>query len=188
MNTVEPIRDRAKIDAMKKVLKSESLRNYLLFVMGVNTGLRVSDLLELRVSDVWNTGKPREVVTLKERKTGKARQFRLNQSTSKAIIEYMGSINLENDCYLFVSRKGHNRPISRIQAWEILNSAAKTVGISEKIGTHTLRKTFGYHAYQQGIDITLLQKVFNHSAPSITLRYIGITQDDIDQVYFNLNL
>ena len=62
------------------------------------------------------------------------------------------------------------------------------MGVADPIGTHTLRKTFGYHAYQQGTDVTLLQKVFNHSAPSITLRYIGITQDDIDNVYLNLNL
>jgi site-specific recombinase XerD len=69
-----------------------------------------------------------------------------------------------------------------------LNSAAERVGITESIGCHTLRKTFGYHAYKAGVDLTLLQSIFNHSAQSVTLRYIGIIQDDIDNVYDALNL
>ncbi|MFD1676865.1 tyrosine-type recombinase/integrase [Alicyclobacillus fodiniaquatilis] len=75
-----------------------------------------------------------------------------------------------------------------MQAWKALNKAAKTVGIKERIGTHTLRKTFAYHAYKQGQDITLIQKLLNHSAPSVTLRYIGITQDQMDDVNLTLNL
>jgi site-specific recombinase XerD len=90
--------------------------------------------------------------------------------------------------YLFASQKGKIRPISRVHAWFVLNKAARAVGIEGRIGTHTLRKTFGYYAYKQGTDITLLQQLFNHAAPSITLRYIGITQDDIDQVYIKMNL
>ena len=76
----------------------------------------------------------------------------------------------------------------RQQAYKILNSVAKDVGIKEKIGTHTLRKTFGYHAYKNGYDITIVQKILNHSSPSVTLRYIGITQDKLDDVYMNLDL
>ena len=67
-------------------------------------------------------------------------------------------------------------------------SQARAVGIQDRIGTHTLRKTFGYHAYQTGIDISILQKIFNHTAQSVTMRYIGITQDDMDEVFLNLNL
>ncbi|MCF8011626.1 MAG: tyrosine-type recombinase/integrase [Clostridiales bacterium] len=70
----------------------------------------------------------------------------------------------------------------------MLNEAARSVGVKDKIGTHTLRKTFGYHAFKKGYDITILQKLFNHSAPSITLRYIGITQDELDDVYLSLDL
>ena len=88
---------------------------------------------------------------------------------------------------MFPSRKGSSA-IQRNQAYKILNEAARTVGIQESIGTHSMRKTFGYHAYKSGIDIALLQKIFNHSCPSVTLRYIGITQDSIDDVYLNLNL
>lgn len=190
MNTVEPIRDKEKIEAMKKVLKADNYRNYLLFVLGINTGLRISDLLTLKVQDVIsNKGRVRDSITIRERKTGKERKFMINKASQKAIEGFPSEFrNTPPETFLFASKKGDNAPISRIQAWQVLNNAARTVGIKDSIGTHTLRKTFGYHAYQQGTDITLLQKVFNHSAPSITLRYIGITQDDIDQVYINLNL
>ena len=86
-----------------------------------------------------------------------------------------------------MSRKG-GEAIKRNQAYKVINAAARAVGIHDKIGTHSLRKTFGYHAYQKGIDLSILQKIFNHAAPSVTLRYIGITQDDMDEVYLNLNL
>jgi len=76
----------------------------------------------------------------------------------------------------------------RQQAYRVLNDVAKCVGIKEKIGTHTLRKTFGYHAYNNGYDIAIIQKLFNHSSPSTTLRYIGITQDEMDNVYLSLDL
>ncbi len=190
MNTVEAIKDKRKIEDMKKVLKAHSQRDYLLFVMGINTGLRISDLLQLTMGDVLDKkNKPVQLLVIKEQKTGKERKIRLNENVRKAIQE---TIALKDDVqlgeYLFKSQKGKNKPISRIQAWQVLNDAAKTVGIEGRIGTHTLRKTFGYHAYKQGIDITLLMQLFNHAAPSVTLRYIGITQDDIDQVYIHMNL
>ena len=79
-------------------------------------------------------------------------------------------------------------PISRIQAYRLINEACSIAKIKGSIGCHTLRKTFGYWAYKQGIDITLLMRIFNHSTPSITLRYIGIEREDINNVYVNLNL
>jgi integrase len=87
---------------------------------------------------------------------------------------------MEDKEYLFKSQKGNNKPISRVQAYRILNNASEKIGLKE-IGTHTLRKTFGYWHYQQYKDIALLQELFNHSAPSITLRYIGINQDIMDR-------
>lgn len=188
-STVQPIRDMAKIEAMKKLLASNP-RDYMLFVMGINSGLRVSDLLNLKINDVVDTkGRILDCIRLREQKTGKEKQFPINKNAGKAIKSYLDSVGEHNlDDYLFKSREGANKPITRMTAWTILNDAAAAVGITDNIGTHTLRKTFGYHAYQQGTDITLLQQIFNHSAPSITLRYIGITQDDIDSVYININL
>jgi len=188
MIEVNAIKDKKQIEKMKKVLKSRNLRDYCLFVLGINVGLRISDLLELRISDVVD-GRIKDLITIKEKKTGKTKTFQINKNANTAIREYLDSLGqYDKDWYLFKSRKGDNKPISRVQAWQVLNDAAKAAGINDDIGTHTLRKTFGYWAYKQGIDITLLQKIFNHSASSITLSYIGITQDDINNVYLNLNL
>ena len=190
MNTVEPIRDPGKIEAMKKYLKGQSLRDYLLLVLGINTGLRVSDLLQLRMSElVDDKSKIKEGIVLREKKTGKEKKFPINRAARLALEEFQKASKGYNPSdYLFASQKGKSKPINRQQAWKILSDAAKAVGIMVPIGTHTLRKTFGYHAYKQGVDVELLQKVLNHAAPGVTLRYIGITQDDIDRVYSNLNL
>lgn len=190
MNTVQPIKDKQKIEDMKIVLRASNYRDYLLFVLGINTGLRISDLLQIRLEDIIDAkGKIKESIIIKEIKTGKTRQIIINSSLKKALKEYLATNpDIKSDYYLFRSRKGVNSPISRIQAWHILNKAAQSVAIKENIGSHSLRKTFGFHAYNQGIDITLLQKIFNHSTPSVTLRYIGITQQEINSVYFNLNL
>lgn len=190
MIEVSALKDKKQIDKMKKILKSNNIRDYLLFVMGINVGLRISDLLKLRICDVVENEKVKNQVTVLEGKTKKTRVFTINKSTATAIKEYLYTLNNTYDpqWYLFKSRKGDNKPISRVQAWQVLNDSAKLAGVTEDIGTHTLRKTFGYWSYKQGIDITLLQKIFNHSSPAITLRYIGITQEDIRDVYNNLNL
>lgn len=171
MKFVEPIQEEKKIEAVKKNLlggNHYNYRDYLLFTMGgINTGLRVSDLLKLKYTDVLDDkGKFKSHITIKEKKTGET------------------SLN----GYIFVSRKGENKPITRQRAWQVINEAAQAVGIQDEIGTHTLRKTFGYHARMKGVSIELIQKLFNHSAPSITMKYIGITQDELDNDYFNLNL
>ena len=189
MEHVEPIRDRKKINAMKKYLKGSRTRDWCLFVLGINSGLRISDLLRLTVGDVlddWDQVKAR--ISLKEKKTGKSKNFPISDTAKKAILEYLEDTNgINRGAPLFVSRKG-GEAIKRNQAYKVINAAARAVGIRDKIGTHSLRKTFGYHAYQKGIDLSILQKIFNHAAPSVTLRYIGITQDDMDEVYLNLNL
>lgn len=173
MKHVQPIRDRGKIETMKEILYRQSPRNHFLFVLGINTGLRISDLLPLRVGDV----RGRTHIVLCEKKTGKERRFLLNQTVKNAILAYTKGMGDEE--YLFPSYQT-DKPITRIQAYRVLREAAEETGLNS-IGTHTLRKTFGYFFYQRTKDVALLQSIFNHSAPSITLRYIGITQDIIDQ-------
>lgn len=175
MELVQPIREREKIQEIKDILKRNGYRDFLLFIAGINTGLRISDLLKLKVSDVKN----KDHIIIKEQKTGKSKRFLINGSF-KANLE--GYINIMNDDdYLFPSRKGTNQPLTRTQAYRIINDACKKAGIKDQIGTHTLRKTFGYHHYQQFKDVAILQDIFNHSAPSVTLRYIGINDDMKDQ-------
>ena len=178
--TVQPIRSKDKIEEIKQLLKQQSLRDYFLFVMGINCGLRISDMLQLRVQDV--AGK--EHLRLREGKTDKFKKFRLNASLQNEIARYVAG--RYDDDYLFPSRKGI-QPITRIQAYRILSNAAKQVGI-EEIGTHTLRKTFGYHFYKKTNDVAMLQDIFNHSAPVVTKRYIGISQDEIDQAIDEFSL
>lgn len=189
MNEVEAIKNKKQIDKIKSILKKNNYRDYLMFVMGINTGLRISDLLNLQLKDVLNeNGLIVDSIKIKEKKTGKTKMFFLNDSATKALVDYIKTTNYDSNTYLFASRKGENKPISRVQAYRILNDACYQAKIEGSIGCHTMRKTFGYWAYKQGIDITLLMKIYNHSAPSITLRYIGIEQEDINNVYINLNL
>ncbi|TRM08780.1 site-specific integrase [Lentibacillus cibarius] len=180
MNEVQPIRDPEKIENMKQILLQHSYRDWFLFVMGINTGLRISDLLQLQVKDVLN----KTHVTIREKKTDKTKRFRINTELQEHISKYARGKG--PDDYLYRSKRS-NEPIQRVQAYKILKDAAKEAGI-EDLGTHTLRKTFGYHFYKRTKDVALLQDIFNHSAPSITLRYIGINQDIIDQALDDFSL
>lgn len=180
MKIVQPIRDKEKIAEIKDILRRQSLRDWFMFVAGLNTGLRIGDLLQLRVSQVKN--KTHIIIT--ESKTEKEKRFRINESFAEVVDFY--TKGMSEDDFLFPSRKG-DKPIGRVQAYRILNSAAKSVGL-EEIGTHTLRKSFGYHFYQKTKDVALLQEIFNHSAPSVTLRYIGINQDVMDKAINDFSL
>lgn len=175
MQLVQPIRNKEKIEEIKSVLKENGTRDLLLFSMGINTGLRISDLLKLRVIDV----KGKSHVEIKEQKTGKVKRFPILGNLQSMLEEYTKNKGLSE--YLFKSRNGENKPLTRVMAYIIINNTCKKCGITDNIGTHTLRKTFGYHHYQTFHDVAILQYLLNHSSPSITLRYIGIAQDNVEQ-------
>lgn len=186
MNYVQPIREQEKIEEMKRELKKSGTRDYLLFYMGINTGLRISDIIKLKVKDILNQDRTMKThIDIIEEKTEKKKKFKINNGLVEELRQF--TLNMDFEEYIFQSRKGNNKPITRIQAYRILNNAGEKIGL-EEIGTHTLRKTFGYHFYNQTKDIALLQELFNHASPSITLRYIGINQDKIDQAYDNFSL
>jgi site-specific recombinase XerD len=184
---VDPIKDIRKITAIKRILKKQSLRDLLLFVFGINTGLRVSELLSLRVGDIWEDGKFKEFLYIKDAKTSEERAFYLNQNVREAAKHYLETFDFSTDDYLFKSKK-NQQPISRQQAYRIINCAAKEVGIPGKIGTHTLRKTFGYHAYRKGIAISILMNIYHHHSPGETLRYLGIDKNEKLPVKVDVNL
>jgi site-specific recombinase XerD len=188
MNTVGPLRDKKQIEIIKIYLKSKNIRDNLLFILGINTNLRISDLLKLKLEDVWTGKKCNEYITLKENKTGKLKKIMINESIDKAIREYVKEIKPHMDDFLFKSRNSSNKSISRQQACNILRNAGDYCGIEESISPHTLRKTWGYWAWKSGISLVLIMEAFNHSSISITKRYLGILQDDLDNVYINLNL
>ena len=180
MNYVQPIRDLDKLDAIKKYLRLRNLRDWMLFVAGINSGLRISDLLLLRVEDVGG-----KHIVLKETKTRKRKWIRIVPKLRRAFDSYTPDMN-DRD-FLFRSREGGNKPISRARAYQVLREAARVHGL-DHIGTHTMRKTFGYHFYQQYKDVALLQRIFNHANQSVTLRYIGIDQDAMDQAMSKFGL
>jgi integrase len=174
---VQPIRDYELITDMKWSLKKWcGDRDYILFLLGINTGLRVSDLLNLKVKDI----KRKKKITVKEGKTEKPRIIHLT-NIYEELNEYIKTVDGKE--WLFPSRKG-DKPITRIQAYRQLNKAAKMVDIEDGIGTHTMRKTFGYWHYKQFKDVGQLQMILNHAHPEITLKYIGITAEEIEN---NLN-
>lgn len=185
MNTVEPIRDKEMVVDIAEYLRVRSFRNFVMFIFGIYSGLRISDILEQRVRDVRDSkGKIKSHIYIREMKTGKEKRFVINDELKYVLEEYVqGKHDYE---YLFKSRKGLNKPITREHAYYILNDAAKAFGL-ESIGTHTMRKTFGYHLYQETKDAVSLQKIFNHSHVSITLLYIGVTQDMKDSMVKKLS-
>jgi len=199
MNIVEPIRDIKTIKNIRSILKSQSTRNELLFILGINVGIRVSDILKLKTKDLLMPNKSiKDHVVITEKKTGKTKKFYIGDIVREVIHDYYKDINDYNpDKYVFDGRKG-DLAISRQQAYRILNKAAELIDLVERdgnnrlisgeIGTHTLRKTFGYHAYQNGTSLSLLMQIFNHSSEFQTLRYIGITEDNKKNVYLNSNL
>jgi len=201
MNSVEPIREIKTIKSIRSILKSQSIRNELLFIFGINVGLRISDILKLKIGDLVksNFKKVKEYVIITEKKTGKTKKFYIGDIVKKLIENYIKELpNIDMSDYVFQSRKGKNMPITRQRAYRILNDAAEMIGLVERnqkgviisgeIGTHTLRKTFGYHAYQNGSSLELLMDIFNHSSKSQTLRYIGITEEQKKEVYLQSNL
>lgn len=186
MAKTEPIRKIQDIEKLKNYLKkSNRSRDYLLFTLGVNTALRISDILSLKYNDVidFESGKVKGHVNLKEQKTGKDKCCFLNEVCVRAINEYHRETNGSKDDYLFQSRKGTNQPITRQRAYCIIKEAASHIGLDAQISCHSMRKTFGYHAWKTGVSPAVIMEIFNHSSMKTTMIYLGINQDDADDVY-----
>lgn len=184
MNFVEPIRKKEDIKQVEDYLAKTSKRNRLIFAFGINTGLRVSDILALNISDV----KDKNSIVIREKKTGKYKKFPLNDKLKDLIAEYLKDIPQHRlNTPLFLGDKGGR--MHRSIVYRFLNEAVDALKLEVgAIGTHTMRKTFGYFFYKKFNDVALLQRILNHSSPAITLRYIGISQEEIDNSYANFEL
>jgi integrase len=195
MNFVEPIRDRKKIAQIKNLLRGEGrYRDLLLFVVGINTALRISDLLELQVGhflDDHQHIKPRFLI--KEQKRGKRQEVLVNTSIREALEEFIAAypeIISDQNHFIFFNTKaiGFMQPIRRGQAWKIIMTICQQVSLRGNFGTHSLRKTWGYHARMQGVDLALIMHKLNHESIAYTKRYLGITDDELQAVSQRLNL
>lgn len=180
MSEVQPLKTKSEIDRMRQSLHG---RDKLLFIVGINTNLRISDIVKLKREDFEG-----EHLVLVEKKTGKRKTLFINEAIQNALAEHAPT-----NGYLFVSRKkkdGESQPISTTQAYRILNDAAARANLTINFGTHTMRKTWAYHAYNEGkgADLSLIMKALNHSSQRETLRYIGIEREDLDNVYMNVVL
>lgn len=180
MNYVEPIRSIEKLNSILAYLKQYSYRNYVMFALGIYAGFRISDILKLRVKDV----KGKTHFDIIEKKTGKRRKIAINPELSRILDEHIKG--MEYNDHLIMSREGYNQSISRDMAYKIIKAACERFGV-RNTGTHTLRKTFGYHYYQKTGDIETLRILFNHSHWSITAKYIGITDDTIQDAFLKIS-
>ncbi len=192
MSTTEPIRDIQKLLDFKNYYLEHkpNFRNYTIIILGLNTALRISDILNLTYDDVYQDKKVRKHITVTEQKTGKENRILLNREAKTALEQYrkvlvQTQMYKDGNPYLFPSPLKAYAPISRSQAYRMITSAAKAIGIEGHISCHSLRKTFGYHAWKQGCDPVVIMVIFNHSSLSITKRYLCIEQDDKDEVYRN---
>lgn len=178
MNTVEPIRDWDLLLNIQDYLEDQkSKRNYVLFMSGLYLGIRVSDLLQLRVNDVKN----QDHIYIREKKTGKENSIAINEDLKEIYSEYVVGKPRNNFLFRDERKNRPNKPISRQQVWNILNDIAEHFKYDDPIGCHTLRKTFGYWLYQKDPDeLMTIKELLNHGDISVTKRYIGITQDNKD--------
>jgi site-specific recombinase XerD len=183
MEYVEALRDIKQINSIKRYLKKHSERDYLLFVFGINTGLKITEMLNIKVENVLE----KEGSTICDFLSLPDRDVYLNQKVKKALSHYIQVSQKNKEDYLFKSAKTQ-KPITRQQAYRIIHQAAEEVGIEGKIGTNSMRKTFGYHAYKRGVAIAILQKHFHHSTPSETLKYLGISKEEKMRTEIDVNL
>ncbi|MBA7567476.1 Tyrosine recombinase XerD [subsurface metagenome] len=191
MKEVQPIRDRKEIRAIKGNLKRRSPRDFLLFTLGINTGLRISDILELKIEDVKeSSGEIKEYLDLNEKKTKKQRLIYVNDEVKNALEYFFDKTRLYDlDRYLFTSSRSNiNRPITREMAWRLVQKWCREVGIKGRVGTHTIRKTAGYHMRMVGVPLEIIKEVLGQKDMQVTKRYIGITNDEVTKVIKNFNL
>lgn len=190
MGTTQPIRDRSSIEALKQYfLEKGEIRNYALVVIGLNLPLRISDLLSIKWTDIYDFQHNRYYSHLKvlEKKTKKHNYLALNTNVIGAFERLRQYEKHEKEQYIFRSNRCSERPLSRVAAYLIIHNAAENIGLQD-IGCHSLRKTFGYHAWKKGVHLALIMSIYNHSSIAITKRYLGIEQEDKDNVFLDMNL
>jgi integrase len=181
---VAPITELKDIKNIKRLL-SDNPRDRLLFIIGINSGLRVQDLLSLKIEDV-KTCKIGDRIAVKEKKTGKENVFIMNKEIFAALQEYLQNIEYKDDHFLFKSRKGKNYPLTTYAVTQMVQRWCGEINLNINAGAHTLRKTWCYHQRKTfGVSWEILAKRLNHSSPSITRRYLGVKEEEVEEVLMN---
>lgn len=191
MSTTQPIRNTEKLKLFKEYYKctKPNIRNYTLIIIGLNSALRISDILPLTYGDIYDFENKewKTHIVLKEQKTGKSNRIYINEEIRK-VLEAQNCFFKNAKDWIFCSRIHQEQPLSRYQAFRLIKEAASYAGLEADISCHSLRKTFGYHAWKQGTPPALLMNIYNHSSYQITRRYLGIDQNDKDEVFEKIRL
>ena len=188
MSTTKPIRAYEDVQKFKNYfLKKGEYRNYLLVSVCLNTALRIRDVLKIKWCDVieLDTGKIKDHLDITETKTEKNAVIKLNERICAALRLYIKHNGIKGE-YVFEGKDGS--PITRMCAFKIIKKAGAAVGLEYEISPHSLRKTFGYHAVKNGTPPAVIMQIYNHSSYEVTKRYLGITQDEKDDVYMAVAL
>lgn len=193
MKVVEPIRDLDVLQRMYEIARRHDCSKgekdagwELILLVGFNTSLRISDLRRFRVKDL----RGRDYAQIKAQKTGKEARILINPGARRGINRLL--TGRRDDEWILSSRQRDSlthaeRAISRQRAWQIINHIAREAGVQERVGCHTLRKTFGFWYYKQTGDVVSLQRILGHTSRRDTLVYIGVVQDDIDESLKSFN-
>lgn len=197
--TVFPIKKREELEAMATWLHQNADRKYLLgFILGINLGLRANELLSLKPEDLFHedysvrysidSSDTSDQYSLYQKKVNKRRRFFLNEACVSALTWYYDGdfSKAYKHEYIFYSREGGHIEVDTFR--KKLKDAATACGVRQNIGTHTLRKTFGYMHYMRNNDIVFLQRLFGHSSALITMRYIGIAEEEEKKAYHSVSI
>jgi len=187
MKTTEPIRDKQQVcELTKYYYKRGHFRNHVLINISVYTALRIGDILSVKCDDVYDfeNKRVRDSITLTEQKTGKSKTVALNKHVVEALLTYFPKARPGNP--LIINDKTGNA-LSRVQAYRLIRAAAKALKFTERVSCHSLRKTFGYHSWKNGVSLAVLMEIYNHSSLAVTKRYLGVTQDDKNAAYLGLD-
>ena len=187
----EPIKDKKELKSLINFYntKKPNLRNHCLIVLGLNTALRISDILTLKWNMLYDFGRKKfkNRITINEKKTGKTNIIPINKNLLICLQKLFCKIKPQANDYLFTKRTNRSQPINRTQAYRIVKKAANECNLTGNISCHSLRKTFGFFAWKQGTQPALLMAIYKHSSYNITKRYLGITQLEKDAIYMNIH-
>jgi integrase len=181
---VQPFTSLKDIRNIKKLLRSKP-RDLLLFTIGINSGIRSIDLLRLRVEDLKDR-KVGDRIVVRESKTKKENVVIVNKEIADCFKFYMDELQPEDDQFLFQSRKGVNYPITTYRVTGLVKDWASSLNIKGNFGAHTLRKTFCYvQRIHYGVPWEVLCQRLNHATPSVTRRYLGVQQEEVEEILLN---
>ncbi len=188
-----PIKKKEDIRKISEYFtKNKNTRDYCMFIIGINTALRGCDIRHLKVKHLKNGIDKNSDFSFKilEQKTKKPRTVICNDAVQRAIKWHLNETSFEcDDSYAFTSKRFKNKPLSREFFTKMLSYTFKVAAnldsryLNGSYSSHSLRKTFGYHAYQSGVSLPILMKIFNHSSQLMTLQYIGLTDKDVVNVH-----